>query len=351
LEGSVFSKTDKTLEIENLPESVVSQVSVKISERAYNLFSVQEYLSLPRETRMNLVKSNGVQYLDDNGQVVPPLKAVRYLSGVLEVQRDEVNSEREIIEEMTNSKQSDFIGGMQDVLFGEEYDIVSVFPDSFVVQRPKHKVSADFFWHGKEKGYKIAVVGSCLDKDVPNAFLSALTISLLNEIVGLKKILPPEKILEYLDQKLVMALQRTGNGSPSRGVDVGVFVINEHNGKAYYSASGSRVKMLKKGVDSKVEDFKGLDIPIGQYVTSSKNFERESIPYERGDSFFIYTDGIGNQLNESGKRYTGTKIRSRISEFPQSSMIQQKKRVLEEIEQWKGKQQQTEDVLMVGIKP
>ncbi|MEP4533585.1 MAG: ammonium transporter [Cyclobacteriaceae bacterium] len=350
LEGSVFSKTDKTLEIDNLPESVITQVSVKISDRAYNLFSVQEYLNLPRETRMNLVKTNGIQYLDESGHPVPPLRAVRYLAGVLEGQRDEVSTEREIIEELTATRQSDFIGGMQDVLFGEEYDIVSVFPDSFVLLRPKNKVSADFYWHGKEKGYKIAAVCSCLDKDVPSAFLSALTISLLNEIVGLKKILPPEQILEYLDRKLVMALQRSGNGASSRGVDVGVFVVNEHTGKAYYSASGSRVKMAKKGADGTLADFKGLDIPIGQHVSSAKKFDRVSIPCERGDSFYIYTDGFGNQLNESGKRYSGTKLRSRLAEFPQGSMIQQKKNVIEEIEQWKGKQQQTEDILMVGIK-
>lgn len=350
-EGAVFSKTDRTLDLEDIPESMVSQVSVKISERAYNLFSVKEYLHLPRETRMKLVQSEGIQYLDDSGQRVEPIKAVRYLAGVLEGQRDEVASEREMIEKFTAAKQSNIIGGIQDVLFGEEYHIVSVFPDSFVLLRPKNKVSADFYWHGKEKGYKIAVVCSCLDDTLPSAFLSALIISLLNEIVGLKKTLPPEKILEYLDKKLTLALKHNGDGTASKGVDIGVFVVNEQKEKAYYAASGSRVKMLKKKLDGKTEDYKGLDIPIGQSINSNKKFERISIPFDRGEAFFIYSDGFGNQLNEKGKRYTGSQLRAKLEEFPNDSMIKMKQSILSEIGSWQGMQEQTEDILIMGIRP
>ncbi|MFY0599525.1 MAG: ammonium transporter [Cyclobacteriaceae bacterium] len=352
MQGSVFSENEMIQDIESLPERTVTQVSVRISERAYNLFSVKEYLNLARETRLTLVKSESVQYLDDLGQVVPPLEAVRYLAGVLEGERDELTSKREILEELSTVEQSEAIGNMQDVLFGEEYSIVSVFPDSFVMLKPKGKVSADFYWHGKEKGYKLAVVSSCMDRDLPNAFLSALTISLLNEIVGLKNILPPEKILDYLDKKLILALQQTNKSIGNvRGVEMGVFVINTFNNKVYYSSAGSRIKMYAKSKNGKIDKHNGLDIPLGRHTTSQKEFERVTIPYERGDSFYIYTDGFGNQLNKNGKRYTGTLLRSRIASFPDTSMINQKIMLSDEFDKWKGTEEQTEDVLIMGIKP
>lgn len=352
MQGSVFSNTLRAQDLEDLPESVVSQVSVRISDRAYNLFSVQEYLSLPRETRLKLIKSGGVQYLDDNGQVVPPIKAVRYLSGILESQRDEITSEREILEGLSAKEQSDLIGGMQDVLLGEEHSIVSIFPDSFVMLRPKEKVSSDFYWHGKEKGYKIAVVCSCMDRDIPSAFLSALTISLLNEIIGLKNILPPEKILEYLDQKLILALQKSSKSlSSSRGVDIGVFVINTNVNKAYYASAGSRINLFVKSKEETLDQFFGHSIALGTHLDKQRKFERFTVPFERGDSFYIYSKGFGNQLNESGKRYSGRQLRKTIGDFPNTSMINQKNLLTREFETWKSKESQTEDVLIMGIKP
>lgn len=351
MEGSVFSNNDMAVALEDLPESTVSQVSVRISDRSYNLFSVREYLNLPRETRMKLIKAQGVQYLDDNGQAVPPLDAVRYLAGVLEGQRDEVVSEREIIEGLTTAEQSDIIGNMQDVLLGEEHNIVSIFPDSFVFFRHKNKVSGDFYWHGKEKGYKLAVVSSCTDKDIPSAFLAALTISLLNEIVGLKNILPPEKILEYLDQKLILALQQSNKKiNDSKGIELGVFIVNTHVGKAYYSSAGSSIKLFVNKTDGHIEEYHGLDIPLGKPSNKPKPFERETISYQRGDAFYLYTDGFGNQLNQAGKRYTGSKLRSKFKENAEKSMIQQKILLTSEFETWKGKEDQTEDVLIMGIK-
>ncbi|WP_258103938.1 ammonium transporter [Marinoscillum sp. MHG1-6] len=352
MEGSVFANVDTAQDLEDMPESSVSQVSVRISDKAYNLLSVKEYLNMPRETRLKLVRAEGVQYLDDYGNSVSPLKAVRYLAGVLEDQRDEAISEREIVEGVAYNEQSEVIGGMQDVLLGEEHSIVSVFPDSFVMLSAKGKVSADFYWHRKEKGYKIAVVASCMDKDIPNAFLSALTISLLNEIVGMKSVLPPEKILEYLDQKLILALEQSNKKiNTSRGVEVGVFVLNTFNGKVYYSASGSRIKLYVKPKEGGLEEYLGLDIPLGKNTAGAKQFERQTISYEHGDAFYICTDGYANQINGSGKKFGAGRLKDKITGIAEKSMIQQKIAVGRELDEWMYGIPQEEDILIMGVKP
>lgn len=351
MEGAVFGE-EQVVDLERMAEQNVSQVSVRISDRAYNLFSVQDYLNLPRETRMNLVKADGVQYLDDFGNTVPPLTAVRYLSGVLEGQRNEALSEREIVESTITQSQSDLIGSFQDVLLGEEYNIVSVFPDSFVMHRQKKSVSADFFWHAKEKGYKIAVVSSCLEEDIPNAFLSALTISLLNEIVGMKKILPPEKILGYLDQKLILALQQTNKTLKHvKGVEIAILVMNTQNNTAYYSSSGSRIKLYFKERLNGIQEFKGLDVPLGKVTTKLKKFERTKITWKQKDAFYLCTDGFANQLNANGKRYTHTSLKNMLSKYADKSMLEQKLLIGNSFDNWKGAEEQVEDVLVMGIKP
>ncbi len=351
MEGSVFSDNDATVSIDDLPESAVSQVSVRISDRSYNLFSVKEYLNMSRDTRMRLVKANGVQYLDDFGNVVPSLQAVRYLSGVLEDQRDEAMSEQEIVEGMSKEERSDVLGNMQGVLMGEEYNIVSVFADSFVIFKSKGKVATDFYWHGKEKGYQIAVVGSCTDKNVPNAFLSALTISLLNEIIGLKHILPPEQILTYLDEKLVKALAQSNKKLTTSGVEMGIFVVNTYNNKIYYASAGSRIKLYVKPKSGEVQSIPGLDIALGIPTAQPKQFERESISFEQGDAFYLGTGGFSNQLNSSNRKFTSVTLKEKIVHYSEKSMIQQKRLLTKDLEDWKGTESQTEDILIIGMKP
>jgi hypothetical protein len=352
VDGAIFGAQVQSMELDELPEQTVSQVSVRVGERAYNLFKVDEYLNLPRETRINLIKNEGVQYLDDSGNVVPTLKAVRYLSGIIEEQRDKSTTSVDLVELSFYKDKMDVIGNMQDVLLGEEHSITSVFEDSFLLLKPKGKVSSGFYWHGKEKGYNIAIAATSQDPDISSAFITALTISQLNEIVGIKKILAPEKVLEILDQKLTMALgQSKADEEVRKGVEIGMLLVDTVRRRVYYSGSGSGVKLYAKKLDSILTEFKGLDVPLGMSGKAQKKFERVKIDYSKGDAFFLCTEGFPNQLNESGKRYSTTKFRVLLEKGAGKSMADQKINITTELESWKGKEDQTEDILVMGIKP
>lgn len=348
MQGAVFN-VDQAQELDTMPEQQVSQVSVRVGERAYNLFKVDEYLNLPRETRMNLIKSEGVEYLDDTGNVVPPIKAVRFLAGVIEQQRDNGHSSEDLIELSMFQQQKDVIGSLQDVLLGEEHSIVSVFPDSFVMLKVRDKVSSDFYWHGREKGYSVVIAASCNIPDISNAFVSALAISQLNEIVGMKKVLPPEKILDQLNQKLSMALTHSSpKNNIQNGLDMAVLLVDENRRRAFYSACGSGVKLHVKRLDDGIEEYKGIDVPLGGDI---KNVERMRIDYTRGDAFYLFTDGYANQLNAGGKRLSNTKFKDLLNRNGGKAMLEQKLTLSTELEQWQGAEYQTEDILVIGIKP
>lgn len=351
LEGDVFGGAELSPQLDDLPEQSVSQVSVRMGDRAYNLFKVDEYLNLPRETRINLIKNEGVQYLDDYGNVIPTLQAVRYLSGIIEKQRDSA-LKGDLVELSLFKEKLDIIGNMQDVLLGEEYNIVSVFPDSFVLLGQKGRVSSDFYWHGKEKGYSIAIAASSYDPDISSAFISALTISQINEIVGMKKVLPPDRILELLDQKLTLALQPPGmTGGEKRGLEIGVLLVDTVRRNVFYSVSGAGIKLYVKKLDDRLEEYKGLDIPLGRPGKGPKNFERIKMDYTRGDAFFICTDGFPNQLNAAGKRYSNTCFKTLLEKNAGKSMLEQKLLLNAELESWKGGEELSEDILVIGVKP
>jgi len=348
MEGSVFSDVDTPPEMESLPEQIVNQVSIRISAKSYNLLSVKEYLGLPRPHRLKLIESDSVQYLNDTGSIVPPLQAVRYLSGVLEGERDEVLGEKKMVEDRINPDQQNSIGYMQEVLIGEETGIVSVFPDSFVLQRTSGRVASDFYWHAKERGYKIAVACHCQGDDVSNAFTSALTISLLNEIVGINKVLPPERIIEQLDQKLTAGLW-SGDQKQIKGVEIGICVVNPIARKVYYTAAGKDIHLFIK-TNNATRRYKGVDIPLGVGEFGTKNYERQVIPIKKSDSVYLFTGGVSNLLNKSGKRIGKTKLMNLLAIKSEHSMLRQKKTLEKTLDDWKGENQPTEDHLMIGFK-
>ncbi|MEQ8552498.1 MAG: ammonium transporter [Cyclobacteriaceae bacterium] len=345
--GDVFGAVSKEVAEEAPTEQSVSQVSVRMGVRSYNLFKVDEYLNLPRETRIGLIRNESVQYLDDSGNQVPTLQAVRFLAGVIEDKRGA--TQEDLVELSLFKEREDIIGGLQDILLGEDHSVIGVFRDSFVLLEARGKVAGDFYWHGKEKGYSVAVAASCKDPDISNAFISALTVSQLNEIVGMKKILPPEKILESLNEKLSLALQKNNTNKGSNyGLDIGILVVDTMKRHAYYAGCGAGIKLYVKKLDEKLVEFKGIDVPLGK---GARKFERVKTDYSKGDAFYLCSDGFANQLDENGKRYSTTQLRDFLERNGGKSMQDQKMIIGEEFAAWKGKEKQTEDVLLIGIKP
>lgn len=335
---------------EELPEQSVSQVSVRMGERSYNLFKVEEYLGLPRETRIGLVRTDSVQYLDEAGNDVPPLQAVRFLAGILENQRDRVPTEEELVEISLYEDKKDVNSEFQSQLIRQEQSIFSVFPDSFVFLHPKKEVSSDFFWHGKIKGYNIIIVASCVNpEDEACTFTSSVVMTQLNEIVSINKVLPPEKILDQLDENLKITMSGSKAKNSTNGVDIGILLVDSNRRKVYYSAAGTGVHLYIKRLDEKVTVLNGIDVPLGW--DKKKLFNREKIDYTRGDSFLLFTDGYGNQLNESGKRFRKTRLKNTFMKNAGKSMDDLQFIITRDFESWKGKEEQTEDILVIGIKP
>jgi|GEM_PF-1406403 len=349
--GDVMGVVSPSVAPPLLPEQAVSQVSVRMGARAYNLFKVNEYLNLPRETRIGLVRTDSVTYLDEGGNEVPPLQAVRFLTGVIEQQRDTATSKEELLELALYENKNDLNGELQDAMIRQEQSIFSVFPDSFVFLHPKRKISSDFFWHGKIKGYNIVVLASCNSRSETSAITSSVILSQLNEIVSISKVLPPEKILEKLDDNLQATIPViTGKeNDTSSCINIGVLLVDTNRRIAFYSGSGKSVHMYVKKLDEDLIEMKNIDIPLGDH--RRKLFTREKIDYTRGDSFLISSEGYMNQLNDQGKRFTAIKLKNTFAENARKSMDDQQFIITRDFESWRGNEEQTEDILVIGIKP
>lgn len=347
--GEVFGRVPK-LTSSRLIDQIVSQVSVRMSDHAYNLFSIRDYLRLPTATRRQLVTANGVLYLDEYGNQVPPITAVNYLAEVVADQKDEAFTEKQIVESTYAKGDSGDKDRIQDHIIDQETNVLGVFPDSFIFFLPRFTTSSDFFWHAREKGYQIGVVASCTEGGLPNGYLSALIISLLNEIVGLKKVIPPEKILGFLDQRLTVSLQQTQQ--MIRGlerIELGILVVSSENRTAYFAGAGSHIHLCYKPELGLMRDYKGQDIALGKVSSHLRKFERVKVDWAPGSSFYLCTEGYANQLNAEGEAFTFKSLKELLSSHSDKPMEEQKTILENSFEHWQGEEEQTEDALIMGV--
>lgn len=239
---------------------------------------------------------------------------------------------------------------IQEAILPDNEIIQTVFPDSFILYKPRDVVSGDFPWYmQKDDDIFIAAV-DCTGHGVPGALISLIGYFLLNDIVGSQGVSEPGKILDLLDEGVTRTLKQSGADSSTRdGMDVAFCKINKKTGIVEYAGAHRPLYYLRNG---ELEEIKGDKFPIGggQYK-NRVNFTNTSIKYQPGDTMVFFSDGFPDQFGGSENRKFGPKrIREILVENAGESMQSINNIYNQRFEEWKGSEKQTDDVLMIGIR-
>ncbi len=102
-----------------------------------------------------------------------------------------------------------------------------------------------------------------------------------------------------------------------------------------------------------MEEYKGERTPIGQSRSVEKaNYRTHSISLEKGDRFYLFSDGYPDQFGgERGKKLKNKAFQRLLLEKGDPSDLHTQKEELERnFEEWKGDHEQVDDVLLIGAK-
>jgi serine phosphatase RsbU (regulator of sigma subunit) len=221
------------------------------------------------------------------------------------------------------------------------------FADHFLINLPRDIVSGDFYWARKIDHLKLIAVADCTGHGVPGAFLSVLGISLLNEICTKAKLENANLILEKLRRKLKNTLLRADGHSPiSDGMDISLILIDSERMTMQFAGAYNRVQIARNG---EITELRGDLQPIGFHPVE-KVFTNHRFNLEKGDKIYMTTDGYVDQFGgDNGKKLQYRNYRKLIQEISQYDMQKQKAILLREHMQWKGINDQVDDILMMGI--
>ncbi len=224
------------------------------------------------------------------------------------------------------------------------------FSQTFVFFKPKDIVSGDFYWLETFKDKEMIAAVDCTGHGVPGAFLSILGHSMLTKIVREYGILTPAEILDQLDIEIINALHQKnvkGERVVNDGMDLALISYDKKNNILEYSGAYNPLILIRNG---ELTEIKADRFPIGMTsVHDTKKFTNHTIKVEKGDTFYVFSDGYADQFGgEDGRKFRKKNMKDLLLSIQDKSMEEQKQELDRFIKEWMGNHEQVDDMVFIG---
>jgi tetratricopeptide (TPR) repeat protein len=225
-----------------------------------------------------------------------------------------------------------------------------LFPDAFVLFKPKDIVSGDFYWFAEKNGKRLIAACDCTGHGVPGALMSMIANNILNQIVYEKEITSAGAILDHLHIEIRKSLKQNEHPENRDGMDIALIVFNSENEIEF--AGAQRPLWLIRNKDPQLEEIKGNKFSIGGIQTEEKRtFDTHKLVLEKKDSVYIFSDGIADQFGgEHGKKFMTKNLKVLFTSIHEEPMAIQETIIEKTLEKWKSGREQVDDVLVIGVK-
>ncbi len=234
-----------------------------------------------------------------------------------------------------------------------------LYPDAFVLFKPKDIVSGDFYWFTEKNGKKLIASCDCTGHGVPGALMSMIGNNILNQIVNEKEITSPDEVLNLLHKEIRKALKQDDHGETKDGMDIALITFTNENEIEYAGANRPLWVIRSAPTESKnlgkgtfLEEIKADKFSIGGAQSETeRKFTNHKISLSKGDAVYIFSDGYADQFGgEEGKKFMSRKFKELLLANSKLPMLQQEAVLVSAMETWMGSREQVDDILVIGVR-
>ncbi|MFI5203053.1 MAG: SpoIIE family protein phosphatase [Flavobacteriales bacterium] len=227
--------------------------------------------------------------------------------------------------------------------------IRKAFSNSFIFYKPKAIVCGDFYWFSNKGDEVVIAAVDCTGHGVPGALMTVIGNSLLNQIVNFTGVTDPAKILTQLDKKLLETLQQHGTVTTNDGMDAAVIRYRISKKEITFSGAKRPMYLFKNG---ELVEIKGNKSPIGSFQYEfDKLYTEHRVTMHTGDTIYLFSDGFQDQFGgEDSKKFMVKRFRELLTEIQPMPMHEQLVRLEDVINTWQGQIEQTDDMLLIGVR-
>lgn len=269
----------------------------------------------------------------------------------VELQKEEIEHQKLLVEE----KQKEILDSINyaqkiqaAVLTGDDV-WRKISQEYFILFQPKDIVSGDFYWaYNTVNSRAVFALADCTGHGVPGGFMSMLGNSFLNELVVENKIFNPAEVLNKLRTKIISSLEQKGVTDRRDGMDMAICTWNKLNNTLEFAGANNKLWIIRNG---SLIEYAGDKMPVGNYHGELKPFTLHEIKLELGDQIVLSTDGFADQFGGDGsKKLMSKNLKSFVVNNSNLMLEQQKELLYNFLHEWKGKNEQVDDVSIISVK-
>ena len=245
---------------------------------------------------------------------------------------------------------------IQNAFLPEHSQLSCIYPDSFILYKPKDIVCGDFYWLKELNGKIILAVADCTGHGVPGALMSMIGLQKLNDASLYTQ--HPSDILKKLNISIKACLNQNDNiASSMDGMDIVLCTIDSPKNISInddivlrYAGANRPLFIIRNG-QTEVEEIKGTKKAIGGFTENDQHFDTHEVILHKNDSIYLFSDGYADTFGgDTDKKLMIKNFKKLLISLQNKTMPEQGEALDSFIEMWKGGTEQVDDILVIGIR-
>jgi ligand-binding sensor domain-containing protein/serine phosphatase RsbU (regulator of sigma subunit) len=257
---------------------------------------------------------------------------------------------------------------IQQAMLPNKAEMLQAVSEILILYLPRDIVSGDFYWyaHREIEGRKHHIFAAldCTGHGVPGAFMSLVGNDLLNNAVYDLNLTQPQAILNHLHQNIKRIFKKQGDG-----MDATLLTLVEPTqtpsgetiaeGEVWFAAAIQTLlafvpKSSTTAADFILEEYKGEKISVGTtYKKGDELFTLQKLPCQKGTTYYLFSDGYADQFGGAkNKKFTKKRLKETLLQLQHLPLAEQEIALHKTLKDWiqQGTEQQTDDIMIIGIK-
>lgn len=314
--------------------------------------TVQFYLSnTDKDNRQRNIKSTLTPRLNENGDISNFILIDTEVTELV-IAEQQITKQRDKLSGLYDqlSESIDYAKRIQEAVLPHHSKISRYVEEYYLQYLPKDGVSGDFYFIEETDAHIYLAGADCTGHGVPGALMSVICYNLLENAVH--RYTETDEILAELNNQLIKKLRQSTDDSEhiKDGLDIALVRISKDNQNLSLQFSGahSAIYLVTEGV---LQEMKPTRIHLGQNQISAEAIKKSTLEINKETEVVFFSDGFPDQKGGTkGKKFYYPPFRELISTVNQLPQDEKLKHLNKVFSKWKIGKDQTDDVLVWGLK-
>lgn len=239
---------------------------------------------------------------------------------------------------------------IQESLLPDRQVLAEIVAELAVLWKPLNLVGGDYYSMGPIDGKACIIVADCTGHGVPGALVTMALSASLDFIFHEEKLTDPGRILTEIDRNVRKRLrQDQPESTTDDGLEAAVCIYDPVTGALDFSGAGLPLLWVKSGNTGFV---KGDRSSLGYRTWRPKGpFKNHRLIVEPGMTFYLFTDGITNQIGGRPERLFGRKrLADLLTGLERQPLDRQIPAIEEHLQSYRRNEEPRDDMTLIGFR-